>query len=95
VPDTTKTFQIRKQILKDKGLVRITNQPKKLVTIDELPANFPKPPLMRLVELKSGQPIQEIVFSGTIYQVGYKYNIDPSTVSKWRKLISEANRRIV
>ena len=49
---------------------------------------FTKTNLMKLVEIKHSKPILDIIFEGTIDAVGAKYNIDRSTVSKWRKRIS-------
>ena len=45
---------------------------------------------MRLVELKQGDRLVNIIYSDTIYAVAKRIGVDPTTVSKWRKIIDEA-----
>ena len=44
-----------------------------------------KTPLMKYIELVEGQPIENILLSGSLSVVSKRCNVDPSTVSKWIK----------
>jgi hypothetical protein len=81
----TPTAKIRKKILKQRGVAPAGRG--KLVTYDELPADYHKTPLMRLVEYKQGAKLEDLIFAGTIYTVAKQLGIDPTTVYKWRKII--------
>jgi len=85
----TKASDIRKRILKQRG-VEFKRLSRKPVPVEELPAPFPKTNLMRLVELKFKDKLENLISTGTIYEVGKRLGVDASTVSKWRKLVSEA-----
>ena len=88
----TQSSHIRKRILKQRGveLKRLTRKP---VPISELPAPYHKTPLMRLLELKYKSRLDELIFKGTIYEVERNLGIDATTVSKWRKVITEARNK--
>ena len=45
---------------------------------------------MKYIELKHGDKLENLIFKGTIYEVGKRLDLDASTVSKWRALVSEA-----
>ncbi len=82
-------IDIRRKILKQRGveLKRLTRKP---VPIGDAPVPFTKSRLMQLIELQHKQPIEKLIFTGTIYEVEKHLDVDATTVSKWRKLISEA-----
>lgn len=89
---TTKPSQIRKRILRQRGvqLAKLTRKP---TTYDDLPSIYPKTRLMKYIELKFGAKLEDIIFDGTIYELEKKLGIDATTISKWRKIISEAKER--
>jgi len=84
---TTPTAKLRRKVLKDRNIL-LTKHTKKPITHDELPSPFKKSNLMRLTELKHHDKLDNLVFKGTIYDTGKKLGVSPSTISKWRKLIS-------
>jgi len=88
----SKATKLRKRILQQRGveLQKHTGVP---VTYDDLPALYHKTRLMRYIELKFHAKLEDIIFSGTIYQLEKKLGIDATTVSKWRKVISEAKEK--
>ena len=88
----TRLSDIRKKILKQRGveLRRLTRKP---VPIEELPSIFPKTTLMRLVEMKFKEKLENLIFIGTIYEVERRLSVDASTISKWRKIIKESQRK--
>jgi hypothetical protein len=77
---------IRKNILKRRGVV-LTPQNKNPIPYLESPTTFPKTQMMKYVELKFGIRIETLLEGDSIYDVAKKLNIDPTTVSKWRKRI--------
>lgn len=88
----TSTSKIRKKILKQRGveLQKLTRKP---VTFDDLPSIYPKTKLMKYIELKFVARLEDIIFSGTIYELEKKLGVDATTISKWRKVISEAKEK--
>lgn len=88
----TQLHKVRKSILKQRG-VELAPHTRKPVPYDELPVPYIKTNLMKLLELKHSQRIEELISKnkGTIYQVAKQLDIDASTVSKWRTLIADAN----
>lgn len=85
----TKTSTLRRRILKQRG-VELAKHTRRPITHDDLPAPYHKTRLMKYVELKYSNSLENLIFSGTIYQVGKALGIDPTTVSKWRKQLGEA-----
>jgi len=79
---------IRKSILNRKG-IKLAPKTKRPITQDEVVTPFHKTSHMKLLELKHSKPIDTIIWEGTIDDVARKYSIDRSTVSKWRKRITE------
>ncbi len=77
---------IRRSVLKQRN-VQFKPRTKTLTTQDDMPAVYHKTRLMQYVELKYSKPIDTIIWEGTIDEVAAKYDIDRSTVSKWRKQI--------
>ena len=84
--------RIKKRILKERG-IQLAKHSKKILTHDELPSVFRKTNLMRLIELKFHNTLDKLIFTGSIYAVGKRLGVDASTVSKWRKIISEAKEK--
>ena len=84
---------IRKRVLKQRGveLAKLTRKP---VTHDDLPSVYPKTKLMRYVELKFHSRLEDIIFSDTIYALEHKLHVDATTISKWRKTISDAKDKV-
>ena len=77
---------IRKKILKQRG-VEFKRLSRKPVPVAELPSAFTKSTLMRLTEMKFKDRLENLIFTGTIYDVEKRIKVDASTISKWRKLI--------
>lgn len=89
----TSSAKLRKRILKQRG-VELAKHTKAPTTYDDLPSPYKKTQLMKYIELKFSDKLENILFQkGTIYEVGKRIGIDYSTVSKWRKLITETMDR--
>ena len=63
---------------------------KEVVNFTDATVSYDKTTLMKLTEIKVGLPLHKFIFKDTIYKCGTKLGIHPSTVSKWRKYITEA-----
>ena len=85
----TPRSKIRKEILKQRG-VELKKHTRKPVSIDKLPTPYKKTRLMQLVELRHSKRLEELIFTGTIYEVEKRLEVDATTVSKWRALVTEA-----
>lgn len=79
---------IRKKILQQRRAV-LAPHTRKPITHDDTTAPYPKSRLMQYIELKYHDRLENLIFKGTIYEAAKKYNISPSVVSKWRKLIRD------
>ena len=79
---------LRRRILTKRGieLEKHTRRPK---PIDEVAAPYHKTNLMKYMELKHKTHIHKLIRGGTIYEVGKRLGLNPSTISKWRKQIKE------
>ncbi|KKL94017.1 hypothetical protein LCGC14_1868810 [marine sediment metagenome] len=86
---TTPSAKLRRKILKDRG-IQLAKHTRKPITYDDLPSIIVKSHLMKLIELKHSDKLENLIFEGTIYAAAKKLNVSPSTISKWRKLVSEA-----
>ena len=86
------TIKLRHQILKERGLIPPTPKRIKLpiiypeqdiTTMEE----FPMLPKMKYIEVKYKVKIKIDIFIGSINDVcsRYKWEIDRSTISRWRK----------
>ena len=80
---------LKQKILKKRNVV-LEPRTKNPISVDEMPTPFHKTTRMKLIELKHGVPIQELVSVGSIDDVAYVIGVDRSTVSKWRKRIRNA-----
>lgn len=85
--------QIKKRILKDRGIGGFKKGSRKPVTIADTPANYKKTHAMKLVEVTWNRPLEELIFNGTIYEVGKRLDLDPTTISKWRTIVSESKEK--
>jgi len=88
----TQPSKIRKKILQQRG-VELQKHTRKPITYDDLPSLYPKTRLMKYIELKFNAKLEDIIFTGTIYELEKKLGIDSTTISKWRKIISEAKEQ--
>ena len=61
--------------------------------LEELPSAFPKSTLMLLTEMKFRDKLENLIMEGTIYEVEKKIGVDATTISKWRKVIQESQRK--
>jgi len=88
--DKTPITQLKRQILDRKG-VQPAKRTKRMLTVDEQPDAFRKTSTMKLIEYKYHIKIENEIFLGSLMDVvrRFNYNIDKSTVSKWRKYIKE------
>ena len=84
----TDLAKVRKQILKGRGVTQ-EKHTRRLITHDEEPAPFNKSPMMKYIELKHGDKLENLLWPGTIYEVAKRLGIDYSTVSKWRKIVED------
>ena len=88
----TRPSEIRKRILKQRG-VELKKHTRKPVSVDQLPAPYDKTRLMQLIELRFGMRLDDLIFVGTIYEAEKRLGVDATTISKWRKLVSEARSK--
>lgn len=86
---TTSSASIRKKILKQRG-VELAKHTRRPMTYDERPSLIVKTQLMKYIELKYGDTLENLISNGTVRATAKRLHIDYSTVSKWRKLIEEA-----
>jgi len=65
-----------------------------MLTVDEQPDIFHKTSTMKLIEYKYHIKIENEIFLGSLMDVvrRFNYDIDKSTVSKWRKYIKERRK---
>lgn len=85
----TRPSDIRKRILKQRG-VELKRLSRKPVQYEDMSSSFRKSTLMRLVEMKYRDKLENLIFKGTIYETAIRLGIDATTVSKWRTLINKA-----
>lgn len=83
---------LRKRIIKKRGIV----PPKLEVDVTEheedwLHQEIPMTPKMQYIELKYNVKLRIDIFKGSLNDVGSRYNweVDRSTISRWRKHISQ------
>lgn len=90
-----KQAALRRKILKERGIVleKHTRKPLPPPTPDEIPRDFKKTPLMRLLELKHSDSIENLILIGSIYTIAKRLQTDPTTISKWRKRILQAKEK--
>lgn len=84
----TPASELRRRILKQRG-VELKKATRKPVSVDQLPTPYKMTRLMQLIVLRHGQRLENLIFKGTIYDVGKKLGVDASTIYKWRKLIND------
>lgn len=83
---------IRKHILKQRG-VEFKRLSRKPVPIEDTPSIFKKTILMRLTELRFKNKLENLIFTGTIYEAGKRLEVDPTTIYGWRKIVNEARNK--
>ena len=88
------TASIRRRILKERGvkLDKHTRKPRPSVA-EELSSSFRKTTTMKYLEIKHHAPIEQLIFEGSIYKVGRRLGVNPSTISKWRKAFGEQQEK--
>jgi len=91
--DKTPITQLKRQILNRSG-VQPAKRTKRMLTVDEQPDIFHKTSTMKLIEYKYHIKIENEIFLGSLMDVvrRFNYDIDKSTVSKWRKYIKERRK---
>jgi len=82
----TPISKLRRQIFTRRG-VKPARKTKKLQTIDEQPDVFSKTDKMKHIEYKYHIKLEVIIFDGSLADVAkfLNYEVDKSTISKWRK----------
>ena len=85
----TRLSDLRKNIKKQRG-IEFAKHTRKPTHISELPVPYRKTRLMQLIEYRFNERLENLIFTGTIYEVERKLGVDASTISKWRKIIDEA-----
>jgi len=81
---------IRQRILKQRGIVGFQPQTRKPLTASESPSVIDKTPLMKYLEIKYNDTIENLLSTCSNYELEKKLGVDYSTISKWRKLIRKA-----
>lgn len=86
------TYEIRRRILKEHGL--IPHKPPSFFLpdpgkYDESAVEFPKTAKMLYIESKFNVRLKLDIYKGSINDVAHRYNweVDRSTISRWRKVI--------
>ena len=89
---TIRTGDIRRRLLKQRGVVfkKLSRKPQH---ISDVPVPFKKSNLMKLLELRHNDKIENLIRTGTIYEVEKRLGVDATTISKWRALILEARNQ--
>lgn len=90
--DEISTKEIRRRVLKRHGLVPPKKPPYFLPdseSYDESAVDFPKTNLMKYIEAKYNILLKLDIYRGSLNDVcsRYGWELDRSTVSRWRKLI--------
>ena len=88
----TPIAKLKRSIMKQKGIAGFEPKTKELITPDQLPTPYHRTRHMLYLELKFKLSIQELIYQGTIYETADKLGTDPTTISKWRKIISGTRR---
>lgn len=81
--------KVRNRILERRGVV-LEPQTRTPIEYYNVPTDFKKTTMMRLLEMRFGQRIERLLATGTIYEAAKRLGIDATTVSKWRKRIRDA-----
>lgn len=89
MPDNTAIAELRRKIMKERGIVAVAPTTRKPMTQEQLDTRYPQTQSMKYIELKYGDRLENLIGTGTIDQVAKDLDIDRSTVSKWRKLLRE------
>jgi len=81
-----KISKLRQKILDEKGLERV-QEPGKQSRLEPIQLDYDLTPLMKFKELEFGEPIFQLIdpSRGTIYVVGKKLGVHPTTIYYWRK----------
>lgn len=91
MPDTDNIAisSLRKRILTRRGVKAVEPGTKRMLQLEDLPDYFPKTDRMRLLESRYHIRLEMEVFTGSLTDVCRKLNweVDRSTVSRWRKHI--------
>lgn len=94
--------QLRIQLMKEHGLIPPKQRKVKAVKHEEdmtLTENIPLLPKMKYIESRFGVKVKTDIFIGSLNDVAmrYKWEVDRSTISRWRKymrrFLMEAIRR--
>lgn len=80
------TSKLKKKLLRDRGVV-LEKHTRNLITYADLPAPYKKSSLMKFIEAKYKDRVENLIFDGTLTDVAHNLGIDFTTVSKWRKII--------
>lgn len=83
---------IKQKILKQRGIAGFKPYTRTPLTHDEYETDFHKTPLMKYLEVKHRCSIEELLSSGTNYELEKQLGVDFTTISKWRKLIKLARQ---
>ncbi len=77
--------QLRRKILKTKDII-LEKGTRKPIRIEDLPDEYPKTAQMKYLETKYQLHLEKIIFKGSLSDVErvLHYEIDRSTVSRWR-----------
>ena len=76
--------EIRRQILKKQNLHPKINGG----LTYRMPRGGSKTTIMRYVEERFGQPIENLIYDGSLDQVAEKLDIDRTTVLRWRRKLA-------
>jgi len=82
------TAELRRRILRDRGLLPPQHR-KPTDSPDLLPEEFPMTPRMKYIEVRYEVKVKIDIFKGSLNEVCQRYNweVDRSTISRWRKYI--------
>lgn len=86
VEKRTPISKLRAQVLNQRG-VKPAKRTKKLQTVDEQPDTWPKTDKMKALEYKYHIKLDSCLLNGSLSEVVkfLNYEVDRSTISKWRK----------
>ena len=85
---STSLAELRRRILKQKD-VTPAKHTRKMLSFEEQPDDYPKTSTMKYIELKYRVRLEKEIYTGSLNDVckRFNYEIDRSTISRWRKHI--------
>lgn len=82
---------LRRMILKSRNIGVLERGTRNPLPYSDAPSKFNKTYAMKLLELRYGTPVEELIMEGNIYELEKRLGVDATTISRWRKKIRRSN----